>query len=673
MASVTKVISSNSKSNMNRALARSRALNADRGMEGDFEKVNYISDLLYQGRHDRLERYRIYDAMDQDLDIARALDVIAEHCTKRDDKGRPFHLRYNDTEITSSDTEILGELLHQWANTNDWDNRMWRTIRNVVKYGDAFFIRDPEDYLLYSVSASRVVGTLVDDKKTIKAYIFRDLDFSIPEVMQTEGIDIAASPSAFTGTPNWNRSTNNMNDNTRIRTALVEAKHVVHLSLSEGLVAGGNGQTDDIWPFGQSFLEQVYKDYKQRDMLESAALIHRIQRAPSRRAWYVDVGRTRPDKSGAFMRNFRNSMIAKVFPNKLGGTDMVDSTYNPLSMMEDYFLPVTSDGRGTKVENLEGSQWSSMEDLQYWTDKILRGLRVPSSYMQGPESGGAQYQNGQLGVAYMAEQQFSEFCRRIQNLVDNPIDQEFKLYMKWRGVNVHASDFDIEFTPPMDFDEYRQADLNNSRINQITSLNGIPFIAKRMILSKFGRWTQDEILENEIYWREENLSTSGTKLAQDNQMGGMDMGGNLFTPVGGGAGFGDQYLDLDGEEVPGEAGSDMGMGGDIDMGVNPVATGDIGTMPGTESKIYLPRGSSSKVLIEDTDLSVPLIKQDNSPEEGYVDGNFDRLGLEEGQPVLSLAHLRVMRIEREKNRINLVRRMRLVGQMYGGGGDSSPF
>ena len=45
------------------------------------------------------------------------------------------------------------------------------------------------------------------------------------------------------------------------------------------------------YPFGNSLLETIFKVYKQKELLEDAIIIYRVQRAPERRrVFYVDVG-----------------------------------------------------------------------------------------------------------------------------------------------------------------------------------------------------------------------------------------------------------------------------------------------------------------------------------------------------------------------------------------------
>ena len=102
--------------------------------------------------------------------------------------------------------------------------------------------------------------------------------------------------------------------------------------------------------------------------------------------------------------NFRH-----VYPNKTGGgTNVMDAAYNPLSIMEDYFFAQTAEGRGSKVDVLQGGDnLGEIDDLKYFNNKLLRGLRIPSSYLPtGPDDGTATYLDGRVGTALIQEYRF---------------------------------------------------------------------------------------------------------------------------------------------------------------------------------------------------------------------------------------------------------------------------
>jgi hypothetical protein len=278
----------------------------------------------------------------------------------------------------------------------------------------------------------------------------------------------------------------------------IDAKHVIHLSLSEGL--------DVFWPFGQSILENIFKVYKQKELLEDAVLIYRVQRAPERRVFKIDVGNMPSHMAMAFVERVKNEMHQRRIPTYTGGgQNSVDATYNPLSINEDFFFPVTADGRGSSVEPLPGgSNLGEIDDLKYFNNKMARGLRVPSSYLPtGPDDSDRAMNDGRVGTALIQEFRFNQYCERLQRLIMQKLDDEFKMFMRWRGFNIDSGIFNINFTAPQNFASYREAELDTSRVNTFTALEPLPYLSKRFLLERYLGLSKEEIVENEKMWREE--------------------------------------------------------------------------------------------------------------------------------------------------------------------------
>jgi hypothetical protein len=194
-----------------------------------------------------------------------------------------------------------------------------------------------------------------------------------------------------------------------------------------------------------------------------------------------------------------------------GGQNVIDSAYNPLSVNEDYFFPQTAEGRGSKVETLPGgANLGEIDDLRYFTNKLVRGLRIPSSYLPtGADDSAAQYNDGRVGTAYIQELRFNTYCERLQGLVCEQFNQEFKRYLLEKGVNIDTAMFDLEFQPPQNFAAYRQSEIDNARVPTYTQMSGIPYISNRFALKRFLGMTDEEIAENERLWREENDENFG--------------------------------------------------------------------------------------------------------------------------------------------------------------------
>jgi hypothetical protein len=209
----------------------------------------------------------------------------------------------------------------------------------------------------------------------------------------------------------------------------------------------------------------------------------------------------------AFVERVKNEIHQRRIPSQTGGgQNVIDSAYNPLSINEDYFFPMTADGRGSKVDTLPGgTNLGEIDDLKYFTNKLFRGLRIPSSYLPtGADDSQASYNDGRVGTAYIQELRFNKYCERLQSLVTAVFDEEFKLYMNSRGVNIDANLFELKFNPPLNFASTRQSALDAERINTFNTIQTVPYMSKRFALKRFLGLTDEDVAENERMWAEEN-------------------------------------------------------------------------------------------------------------------------------------------------------------------------
>ena len=224
--------------------------------------------------------------------------------------------------------------------------------------------------------------------------------------------------------------------------------------------------------------------------------------------FYIDVGNMPSHLAMQFVERVKTEIHQRRIPSSTGGsTSVIDSAYNPLSTNEDYFFPQTAEGRGSKVETLPGgTNLGEIDDLKYFTNKLIRGLRIPSSYLPtaAQDEGQSQYNDGRVGTAYIQELRFNKYCERLQSLVTEEFNQEFKRYLLEKGVNIDIAMFDLRLQEPMNFASYRQSELDNVRIPTFTQVQAIPFLSNRYAMKRFLGLSDEEIAENERLWREEN-------------------------------------------------------------------------------------------------------------------------------------------------------------------------
>ena len=524
----------------------------------EFGYKNYRSRLpeVYTGHPNRIERYNQYEMMDIDAEINACLDIISEFSTQKNEHNKtPFEVEFHN-DPTPHEVELIKKQLQQWCKLNEFDTRVFKIFRNAIKYGDQVFVRDPENFKLYWIDMTKVVKVIVNESegKLPEQYVIKDINPNLQNLSVAEKTttDFQAQPptagysAPYSYTvPNEPYGTSGSRFSLGLNEAAVDAKHIVHLSLTEGL--------DRYWPFGQSILENIFKVYKQKELLEDAILIYRVQRAPERRVFKIDVGNMPAHMAMAFVDRVKNEIHQRRIPSIAGGQSVVDASYAPLSMNEDYFFPVTADGRGSDVTTLPGGQnLGEIDDLRYFNNRLARGLRVPSSYLpQGPEDSPTPMNDGRVGTAMIQEFRFNQYCERLQKYISKKLNDEFKLFMRWRGLNIDASLFDIKFNAPQNFASYRQSELDTARVSVFQTMEAFPYMSKRFALERFLGLTKEEIAENSILWFEER------EQPEDAEAKGSDLRsigisqGDLETDA-------DVTDDLGDEDMAG--GEDMGMG-----------------------------------------------------------------------------------------------------------------
>lgn len=450
------------------------------GDQGTYANYTWYQRLV-QGSASRITRYREYDLMDNDVEIARSLDTIAEEMIGSDpNSDMPLELVMQsdkDPNISSSTVLTLKSALRYWVDIHDWDTRLFKVARVTIKYGDCFFIRHSDTKKWEYVHPKNVIAAIVDERD-----LTRVVGWQIKRDVKTPN-----SP--------YNQPTGQFGNYSNELVDTFPASDVVWFTLNDDMSESA--------PFGESVLRAIYRAQKQKELLEDAIIIYRIQRAPERRVFYIDVGKMPPQRVKSYLENIKNEIRQRKIPTYGGGVEQVDSVYNPQSMSEDFFFAQRPDGKGSRVETLPGGQGlGELADLEYFQWKVFRGLRIPLSYMKEGQDN-AVINNGQSGVAYIQELRFAMYIKRLQGYISQVIDKEFKRYLRAAGINVDPTVFNIKLVEPENFGIYRQQQLDTDLLNTYGTADGIAHMSKRFSLKKYLQLTDEEIMTNERMRAEE--------------------------------------------------------------------------------------------------------------------------------------------------------------------------
>lgn len=313
---------------------------------------------LIQGSASRMTRYREYDLMDNDVEVARALDTIAEEMSgnnpKTDEPIEVDILTEDENHVESSAVLTVKAAVRRWVKAHEWETKIFKVSRMLVKYGDVFFRKPKQPFEKWTfIHPKNVVAAIVDadDATKIVAWQIKK--------------DIKKPKSGGYSMPIGAKQ------DSQYETEIVSAKEMVRFTLNDDM--------SDTAPFGESILRSVYRSHKQKELLEDAIIIYRVQRAPERRVFYIDVGKMPPQRVKQYLENIKNEIKQKKIPNINGGQMEVDSVYNPQSMCLalDTKIPLL-DGRvetlQTLISEFDGGKENWAYSIDPETGDIVPGL-----------------------------------------------------------------------------------------------------------------------------------------------------------------------------------------------------------------------------------------------------------------------------------------------------------
>lgn len=247
------------------------------------------------------------------------------------------------------------------------------------------------------------------------------------------------------------------------------------------------------------------------------------------------------------------------------------------SMMENFYFKTDENGNGSSVDVLSGGMnLGQLEDLEYFEDKVFRGLRVPLSYIKTKADNPAIFNDGKIGLAYIEETRFSQYIERLQCDQDKVYDHEFKQFVQAIGINIDPLYFSIALPPPTNFSTYREMELNAELLNAFSNADGVKSISKRYAMKKYLKWNEAEIAINEQWKRQElglknNDPTAFRKIYDETSENDSDIGGGSFRDLD--SSFGGNELDMGGGD-----GMDLGDDGGQEESPNNINANDTGNL-----------------------------------------------------------------------------------------------
>jgi hypothetical protein len=424
----------------------------------------------YYSAQNRLERYIDFDQMEYTPEIASTLDIYADEMTTFSDLQPLLHILCHNDEIRSTINTLLYQILNVEYNLYGW-------ARSMCKYGDYYLYLD------------------VDEKMGVQSV----LALPTNEIERLEGED-KTNPNYVQF--QWNSAG-----------MTFENWQVANFRIL------GN---DKYAPYGTSVLEPARRIWRQLTLLEDAMMAYRIVRSPERRVFKIDVGNIAPEDVEQYMEKVKTSLKRNqvVDPD----TGRVDLRYNPMSIDEDYYIPVRG-GQSSEITNLPGGAFTGdIDDVNYLRDKLFSALKIPRSYLARGE--GAEEDKTTLA------QKDIRFARTIQRLQRSVISELEKICLVHLYVLGYRGDdllsFKLKLNNPSKIAELQELEQWEKKFS-VASAATEGFVSRRWIAKHLFNMSDEEFVRNEeemFYDAKFNasLEAAGTVPEAGGEGGGLDLG-----------------------------------------------------------------------------------------------------------------------------------------------------
>lgn len=465
-----------------------------------FKKQDYniISSMVggVYGTQNRGIRYTDFDQMEYTPEIASALDIYADEMTTSSDLQQLLKIHCPNEEIKL----ILDNLYH---NVMNLEHNLFGWCRTMCKYGDYFLYIDIDE----NIGIKNVISLPTRDVERLEGE-----DETNPNYVQYQW------NSAGLTFENW---------------------QVAHFRIL------GN---DKYAPYGTSVLEPARRIWRQLTLLEDAMMAYRIVRSPERRVFKIDVGNLPPDEIEQYMQKVMTQMKRNQVVDADSGR--VDLRYNPLSVDEDYFIPVRQ-GSSSSIETLAGGQYTGdIDDVKYLRDKLFAALKIPASYLSRAE--GAEEDKATLA---QKDIRFARTIQRLQRVVISELEKIGIIHLftlGYRGDDLIS--FKVSLNNPSKIAELQELEHWKTKF-EVANQAVEGFFSKRWVAKHLFNISDEEFVRNqrEMFYDRYHTAKLDGVAEQVNQAAAM--GGAPATEGGDIGGGLDQELDtaLGGETPEAEA------------------------------------------------------------------------------------------------------------------------
>ena len=455
--------------------------------------------------------YQLIDTMAQDSSVAAILRTYAEDVCEPADNGHVIWCESSDPKISKFVNYIL--------NIMNADKNMYSWTYSLLKYGDVYLRlyreSDYADTLFAQANVNRAYSaksalneafeTLDDDTKNydkldeaVRLNVHSAVDpysyyaeivddpgtmFELTKYGKTYGyIEVPNTDTGLDASTAFTGTSMTGSYNFRLKSADVnvfQADDFVHACLEDNFTRfpetvdlfideeGKNTQSYSVRR-GKSLLYDSYKIWREKALLENAALLNRITRSSIVRKVGVEVGDMPKEQVQQVLRRVKDMMEQKSALNVGNGM----SEYNNPGPIENNIYFATHGGQGNiTVEAVGGDvEVKNLADLDWWNNKFYSSYGIPKQYF-GWTDDGAGF-NGGSSLTILSSV-YAKGVKRVQNAMIQALTDAVNLFLLNKGLKSYLNNFTLKMKAPTTQEEINYRESLSNKITAISNLHGL--------------------------------------------------------------------------------------------------------------------------------------------------------------------------------------------------------
>ena len=424
----------------------------------DLSGINSLS----QQATTRNEMYNIYDTMCEDGQISAVIKTYAEDATQRNAEG-------NIVWATSNDSNIA-YLINYYIDSLNIDKNIYKWAYSLCKYGD-LYIRLYRESEYDDAIFGKKNRNLTEDVK-IKAFKKNDKYahyvemvtnpaemFELTKFGKTVGFIKSPVDGVIVKSQNnidfmnyaykFKRNDITIYPPTEFVHAAIEDnvsryEESVNIFLNDSDYDNDNNAYSYTVKRGQSLLSNVYKTWRELQLLEASVLLNRVTKSSIVRLINVEVGDMPKENVAKTLMGIKQMIEQKAAINK--GSGMSEYT-NPGPIENNVYVP-THDGVGAISTTQIGGDVDvkSLADLEWYLNKLYGSLQVPKNFFsQNDDAAGF---NGGQSLTIISSR-YAKTVKHIQNILTQLLKDIFNLILLDKGLDSYINNFEVHIQPPV--------------------------------------------------------------------------------------------------------------------------------------------------------------------------------------------------------------------------------